>query len=299
MIARLQQAIMILGSLTVFIAASALFISAHPGWACALLVVAILPHPGVLALEFVLLRRLHGSDPTPRARLKELFAAWRGEVITSTKVFGWRQPFRSTQWPDHVPARSEKRGILLVHGYFCNRGLWNPWMARLRRMDTPFIAVNLEPAFGSIDDLATTLEQASKQLEMTTGRLPLVVAHSMGGLAVRAWLARDAARPHRVVTIGTPHLGTWLARLGTSRNARQMQTESHWLKALALSEANTESSRFTCFYSNCDNIVFPPANACLQGADNRHLPGVAHVCLAYHPAPWNEVMRLLNEHQPQ
>ena len=49
----------------------------------------------------------------------------------------------------------------------------------------------------------------------------------------------------------------------------------------------------TCFYSHCDNIVFPPVTATLQGADNRHLPGVAHVQMADHPEPWHELQRCL------
>ena len=38
---------------------------------------------------------------------------------------------------------------------------------------------------------------------------------------------------------------------------------------------------FTCWYSNCDNIVFPASVATLPGADNRFVPGVAHVELAF------------------
>ncbi|RYF38882.1 MAG: permease, partial [Comamonadaceae bacterium] len=44
---------------------------------------------------------------------------------------------------------------------------------------------------------------------------------------------------------------------------------------------------FTCWYSNCDNIVFPTSTAQLQGADNRFVDGVAHVQMAFHP----EVMK--------
>ena len=52
--------------------------------------------------------------------------------------------------------------------------------------------------------------------------------------------------------------------------------------------------RFICFYGHCDNIVFPPATAALAGADNRHLPGVAHVHMASRPEPWEEALRWIN-----
>jgi len=51
----------------------------------------------------------------------------------------------------------------------------------------------------------------------------------------------------------------------------------------------------TCYYSHCDNIVFPASRATLEGADNRHLPGVAHVQMADHPEPRAELLRRLTD----
>ena len=52
-------------------------------------------------------------------------------------------------------------------------------------------------------------------------------------------------------------------------------------------------ARFTCFYGHTDNVVFPASTATLAGADNRHLAGVAHVAMAFHPEVFDEVLRLL------
>lgn len=249
----------------------------------------------VLAIEFAMLRFIHGSDPTPRASLRQLVAAWWGEVRSGLQVFGWRQPFRSRVWPDHLPPASGRRGVLLVHGFVCNRGLWNPWMERLQAEGVPYVAVNLEPVFGSIDAYIEPIERAVQQLERCTGLPPLAVAHSMGGLALRRWWAErgDDARLHHAITIGTPHHGTWLARFAMTRNARQMRQSSGWLKNLAEREPPGRGTRFTCFYSHCDNIVFPPATATLPGAANHHLPGVAHVHMAGRPEPLQETLRCL------
>jgi hypothetical protein len=44
----------------------------------------------------------------------------------------------------------------------------------------PFIAVSLEPVFGSISDYVATIDAAVARLEAATGRAPLVVAPQHG-----------------------------------------------------------------------------------------------------------------------
>jgi triacylglycerol esterase/lipase EstA (alpha/beta hydrolase family) len=210
-------------------------------------------------------------------------------------VFFWRQPFRWRAEPDCMESGSQgRRGVVLVHGFVCNRGLWNPWMARLRAEGHPFIAVNLEPVFGSIDDYAAIIDDAVDRMAKLTGRPPLLVCHSMGGIAVRAWLrkAGDASRVHRVITIGTPHRGTWLGQFSHTPNGRQMRLDGPWVRDLAREQPAVP---FTCWYSNCDNIVFPASTATLPGADNRLVRGQAHVALAFVPEVFADALDALRE----
>jgi len=252
-------------------------------------------HAIVLAVEFVAMWVVNRTDSTVRATAAQAFAAWCGEVVTAPIVFCWRQPFRSEAVPDStlgIEARG-RRGVVFVHGFVCNRGLWNPWLRRLQRSGVPCLAVNLEPVFGSIDDYVTTIDVAVNRMAAATGRRPVIVAHSMGGLAVRAWMNRCAGdqRVHRVYTIGTPHRGTWLGRFGHTANARQMRLDAQWHLDLLGREPAARCSAFICYYSNCDNIVFPPSSSTLPGADNRHIGGVAHVHLAYRPEIVEDVLQ--------
>ena len=304
MLARLQQATTL--SLIALAVAWAAWFGAQGRvvWALAGALLVLFGYALFLAFEFVLLAMTHGDDPSPRASLRELLRAWSGEVLVAPRVFCWRQPFRSKAEPDWLPASAQgRRGVVLVHGFVCNRGFWNPWMARLRSAGTPFVAVNLEPVFGSIDDYAIIVDRAVRRLRECTGCPPVLVAHSMGGLAVRAWLASQGVTEQvaRVVTIATPHTGTWLARFGTTRNGLQMRRGNDWLEQLTAAEARRQPQRpydqFTCFYSHCDNIVFPPSTATLPGADNRHLRGCAHVHLAFQPTVFNEVCRWVGASQ--
>lgn len=255
-------------------------------WTALLLTIAVLfVHAFALALEFSLLARVEPGAGASRPGAGTLLRAWWAEVWTGVRVFGWQQPFRAATISDTLPNDSTRgrRPVLLVHGFVCNRGLWNPWMQRLSSAGVPFVAVNLEPVFGSIDAYVPLIEDAIRQLETASEHKPLIVAHSMGGLATRAWIARHAGetRVHAVLTIGSPHAGTLLARIGFSRNARQMRRGSPWLLALQAQEKPDTRSLFTCYFSHCDNIVVPASTATLPGADNRHLPGIAHVQMVF------------------
>lgn len=295
MLARLQRLwVLILGTLA-FGGTAWLIALGLPWWVALPFGVLIFNlHAALLAFEFLWLSRVDPGEGIPSPSLQVLCAAWWGEIWTGLQVFCWRQPFLVNALQDRLltPA-APRRAVLLVHGFVCNRGLWNPWMKQLAATDVPFVAVNLEPVFGSIDRYVTTLEQAVRRLETLGGPAPVIVAHSMGGLAVRAWLRDRAAdhRVHSVITIGTPHRGTSLARLALTPNARQMRPNSPWLRALNADEPMSRRALFTCFFSHCDNIVFPAAGAALPGADNRHVAGIAHVHLAFHDSVFNEVLR--------
>ncbi|MCA0243224.1 MAG: permease [Proteobacteria bacterium] len=300
MLARLQQLISLawLGALLLW-----------AGWTGAsgfgvaqavVLVLLLAGHALFLGYEFVLIHHVNRADPAPRPGVGQLLRAWLAESLAAPRVFLWRQPWRSATPADHLPADAQGRtGVLLVHGFVCNRGLWRPWLLRLRRRGVPFVAVNLEPVFGSIDDTAPRIEAAVRQLHAATGLPPVAVAHSMGGLALRCWRAAapgHAARLAAALTLGTPHHGTWLARWAFSTNGRQMRRGGAWLAALQAAEARhgvADHHGFTCFYSHCDNIVFPASTATLAGARNVHLAGVPHVEMAEHPAPWAELCRQL------
>ncbi|WP_427915514.1 esterase/lipase family protein [Ramlibacter sp. MMS24-I3-19] len=221
----------------------------------------LLIHAGPLAVEFLLLGPASRGDPAPRPRMRDLLLAWVREVVQDVRVFAWRQPFAWRRCPDQLNGGEGAVGIVFVHGFVCNRGFWTPWLEEAKRRGHPFLAVNLEPVFGSIDAYAPAIDEAVHRMTIATGRAPLLVCHSMGGLAARAWLRRaaDTTRASHVVTIGSPHQGTWLARFSRTANGHQMRMEGEWLRALRNGE-QVPAERFTCWYSNCDNVVFPPAS---------------------------------------
>jgi pimeloyl-ACP methyl ester carboxylesterase len=262
------------------------------------LYVLVLGHPTLLAIEMLLARRVAARNGAPVARWSDMVRALLGEWRESTAIFGWRMPWRSNAIEDHLPRASRGlRGVVFIHGYVCNRGLWNPWMRRLHKLDRAFVAVSLEPAFASMDDYVPQVERAVRRIEAATGLAPVIVAHSMGGVVARAWLRSRAAHRRsdgtdeaaRLITIGTPHRGTWLARMAMAENVRQMRVDSDWMKALAAGEPSTLPGLITSWWSECDQIVYPPPTAVYPGSEARQLRGVGHIALTAREEIWNEI----------
>src|SRR5438128_516963 len=131
MLARLQQLLVFTLVAASIVSASFFVIHGRPGWAVFSAALILLSYALLLCIELAMLHAVQEADSTvSRASLPRLFVAWMGEVITVPQVFFWRQPFRADVEPDHLPYQSTvPRGVVLVHGYVCNRALWNPWMS--------------------------------------------------------------------------------------------------------------------------------------------------------------------------
>ena len=184
----------------------------------------------------------------------------------------------------HLAGKPRGFPVLLVHGYGANGGFWAHLAAQLEAQGFSHATVDLEPVFGDIDDYALQLEQAVQALLAASGSAKVViVAHSMGGLAARAWLRRfGAAHVARIITLGTPHHGTDLAHMGPGHNARQMRRGAEWLAQLDADD-RAQRSLFTSIYSYHDNIIAPQDSCHLPGARNIALPGIGHVAMGRDP----------------
>lgn len=213
------------------------------------------------------------------------------EFLASMTTSSWTMAFcRFESWADGDPSIPP---VLLVHGYGCNSGYWHFMSRALRRVNISHHALDLEPVFAGIDDFVPQLQLAIETIRARSGQDKVIIlAHSMGGLVARAYL-RDhgAARVAKVITLGTPHRGTGLARFGKGQNSLQMQWSgsaadgqcSAWLQELERREDPRMRSLFVSLYSHHDNIVSPQLSSHLDGATNIEFKGIGHVALALHP----------------
>ncbi|WP_051303317.1 esterase/lipase family protein [Comamonas composti] len=263
--------------------------------------------PGLLlATQMLLMRSVARASRTPVPSWGVMLAAWLNEWRLALLLFVWRMPFRSQAeadgWPDGERLAHDQVGLVLVHGFMCNRAAWTPWLRRLKARGIACAAVTLEPAQGAhVDAMVPSLDACVRRMVQATGRAPLIVTHSMGGLVARAWLAGLAPAQRRelaahVVTLATPHHGLWLARFVNRLPGLDMREGGEWLQRLGPPARDVD---FTCWWSSCDNIVFPVPVASLEGHEQHGLADLAHMQLIYDARVWQFCLELRQKLQDQ
>ena len=240
------------------------------------------------------------SYHSPSSRLSPLRALRMGLAEYAAFLFNFVliSPFeRLWMGKDRLGPFGERPPVLLIHGYGCSRGAWWWLRRRLERAGWQVATINLEPIYTSIDHYVEPLARRIDAVLAETGAPQLIlVGHSMGGLVARAYLARfGAQRIARLVTLGTPHAGSRLARIGMGQNARQMEPGNDWLQALNRQEPAQLALDTVVIYSPHDNYVMPQTNLQLVGATQRPINGVGHLAMLFSPRVAGELRAALEK----
>jgi triacylglycerol lipase len=177
--------------------------------------------------------------------------------------------------------------ILLVHGMIDNRAIFTVLSRQLRRRGfQQVLTVNYSPTTNDIRAAARRLSAEIEGLVARTGyeRIQLV-GHSLGGLIARYYvqcLGGDA-RVRTLVTLGSPHAGTLLARLVPPMLlCRQLSPGSDLYAELA-GPATGCRTRFVSYYSDVDQLIVPRQSARIEHPDldarNVLVQGAGHMSL--------------------
>jgi len=259
--------------------------------------ITLLGLPLLLQFLVILSSMIHSrSDESWALWWRILWAEYKAAIL----IFMLRQPWprrrNSVQMPrndDPTQAIHGTMPVVLVHGFICNHRLWDNMARALRQAGHPVLAVDLEPLFGSIDNYANVIDAAVITLQKQTRAQHIaLVGHSMGGLAIRAWLRTlkpgRLARVARVITLGTPHQGTRMPQPVSTTNSKQMRWHSDWLQALQASESPEQIAAMQIALSLNDNICFPQREQVLPGVPVTEFQGIGHLemCLNAQVIDW-------------
>lgn len=205
---------------------------------------------------------------------------WRSVLANN---FLWLPLDRVVMGRDPPLGPDSRVPVILVHGYFSNRGTLCALSRVLREAGIgPVFAPSLPAVIAPIETFASHLGRRIREVTEATGQPRVVlVCHSMGGLAARACL-RSGAAPSvaGIVTIGSPHHGSALAVLGAGENARQMRPGSAFLEGLERAEGGAgPGCQALSVYSVHDNLVAPQESSRLPWARHVVVHGVGHLAM--------------------
>jgi pimeloyl-ACP methyl ester carboxylesterase len=250
-------------------------------------ILAALGVAAVLAIEFALGAALEAVPQRPR--LAAIAAAWRSELGAHLRGFWWLQPFRAGD-PSRRPASlTGLDAVLLVHGFGCNSAMWLPLLESGRLAGVAVGTVDLDPPCASIEEHAGRIDAAVRELKQRArAQRVCLLAHSMGGLAVLAYLRRYGdGSVGRIVALATPFAGTWAAHWLACPAARQMRPLDPWRVTLIGELSPDLRRRILCVASRQDNVVVPRQSAALPGAHVRWVESIGHFALSCDPAIWH------------
>jgi len=197
---------------------------------------------------------------------------------------------------DPAPAPAA-RPIVLIHGVLCNDGVWFALRRHLAQAGIgPVYTLNYGPMFASAEHFASQLAARIATVRAATGAERVVlVGHSLGGLVARAYLRRfGAAQVSRLITVGTPHHGSYFAWLFPGWCLAQMRPGNAWLMKLNRDEGESPPVPMTALWSRHDTMVAPQASAMLVGAENVALLGIGHNALLRDRGVQEQIVRRLS-----
>lgn len=176
--------------------------------------------------------------------------------------------------------------ILLVHGMIDNRSIFTMLRRGLvRRGFGRVFSTNYSPLTTDVRAAAAHLAKEVEALVAETGYERIhVVGHSLGGLIARYYVTRlgGDARVHTLVTLGTPHGGTFSAYALPSHLCCQLRPDSPLMRELGAAVPSCRT-RFVAYWSDLDQMVLPQRNASLVHPDlvvrNVEMHGIGHMSL--------------------
>ncbi len=137
-------------------------------------------------------------------------------------------------------------------------------------------------------------------LKATGARQVEIVAHSLGGLVSRLAIQKYklAHQVKTLITLGSPHHGTYSARYANTAITRDIRPNSKLIKELE-KQPWPKSVRGVTFWSKSDLLVLPPKSAAMDGTAQIEVTPFTHYSYLIDPKSWAVVRRALKTDKSQ
>lgn len=159
------------------------------------------------------------------------------------------------------------------------------------------VIVDFRDPVGSNREHAREIALAAAALRATSGWPRIdIVAHSMGGLAVRYHLRHRAspmADVRRVVFLATPHFGTYSSLVAWGEGAREMYPGSDFLLTLMEGRPIPDEIDAVTIRTPLDLHILPPESAVIPGVPDLQICCPTHAGLLNDPGVFDRILDFL------
>ncbi len=150
------------------------------------------------------------------------------------------------------------------------------------------------PLLDAAEAVSTAIERVVAANGLGPDEQVDLMAHSMGGLVCRLAIENEVSRARvaTIVTMGSPHQGTLMARLvgPSAARAQELRIDSTTIRSLNAQLPWPETfPRLVSLWSPNDVLVMPNARAEVEGATNRRCDGFTHFTWLLEPHGWRVV----------
>ena len=190
----------------------------------------------------------------------------------------------------------EQQPVILVPGWLDNIATMGKMAEHLSGLGYRALVCSPQPSDGRapIEDLAAQLAEFVAQTLADDERFHYI-GFSMGGLIGRYYLQElgGRARMANLITIATPHRGTYMAHSLWLPAVRQMRPESEFIHNLNVDLSALAERRFVSLWTPLDLSVVPPSHSELPVGESQRVFGIAHALMPINRRVWRAVEEAL------
>ncbi len=176
---------------------------------------------------------------------------------------------------------AERNPVLLIHGIDDTHAVMEPLGRYLDGRGWRSFSFDMVPNDGQVgfDELARQVKSQVAAVRAQTGAAKVdLVGFSLGGMVARVYLQElgGASEVERLVTISSPHHGSWMAYLRWNVLGEELRPGSRVYQRLNANLAALSGVRHTALWTPFDLMIVPSWSSVLPGAREVRIPVVLH-----------------------